>query len=359
MAVVGALIRARRVSIAAIGRAVASRSRPKHGIKRVDRLLGNGHLRSERLRFFAAIAGRVLHKVEQPIIILDWTQVVGDHHRLVAAVPGEGRALIVYEEVHPVKKLGNMRVQERFLRRLKAVIPDGAVPILVTDAGFQGPFFRAVIELGWDFVGRIRGTTTARDRAGTKFSKSDLYRRATTTPRDLGWFRLFAWRESVDARLVLVRARRKPGRRKKARSQDEAIQRRKGRDPWLLATSLGIAHAVTIVSIYARRMQIEETFRDAKNHRFGWSLRHTSIRSADRMEVLLLLIALAMLVVVQIGMAAELAGLHRGYQANTSVRRVLSLFVLGVAVLARGEPVPRIFYQRASDALRVAAHVTR
>jgi hypothetical protein len=346
------------VSIAAIGRALASKARPKHGIKRVDRLLSNSHLRSERSQFFAAIAARVLHKVERPIIILDWTQAVGDYHRLVAAVPGEGRALVVYEEVHPVRKLGNTRVQECFLSRLKAVLPDGAVPILVTDAGFQGPFFRAVLALGWDFVGRIRGTTTARDGAGTKFSKSDLYSRATTTPRDLGWFRLFAWREGVDARLVLVRGRRRPGRRKKARSQDAALQRSKGRDPWLLATSLSIAHAVTIVAIYARRMQIEETFRDAKNHRFGWSLRHTSIRSAARLEALLLLIALAMLVVVQVGMAAELVGLHRHYQANTRTKRVLSLFVLGVAIMARRESVPRIFHQRALEVLRAAAHVT-
>lgn len=356
-AVVAALIKARRVSIGAIGRAISGRARPKHSIKRVDRLLGNRHLRLERSVFFAAIARKLLRNVEQPVIILDWTQVVGRHQGLVAAVPIGGRALVIYEEVHPVKKLGNAGVQERFLQRLRRVLPTGATPVLVTDAGFQGPFLRAVRAMGWDFVARIRGTTTALNSDGRKLTKDGFYRVATTKPQDLGWHRLFTSRKQVEARLIVVRARRRPGPRTKARSQDEATQRAKGRDPWLLATSLPVSHAITIVSVYARRMQIEETFRDAKNHRFGWSLRHTSIRSGTRLDALLLLIALAMFVVVQVGLAAELSGIHRAYQANTRALRVLSLFVLGVAIQARGELVPRTALSSALERLRAAAHL--
>ena len=82
-------------------------------------------------------------------------------------------------------------------------------------------------------------------------------------------------------------------------------------------------------------MQIEETFRDAKNHRFGWSLGDVRLSTPQRAAVLLTLAALAILVVTLIGMAAERRGAHRAYQANTEKRRVLSFLVLAGAILRR------------------------
>ena len=93
--------------------------------------------------------------------------------------------------------------------------------------------------------------------------------------------------------------------------------------------------AASVVGIYARRMQIEETFRDAKNHRFGWSLGDVRLSTPQAYAVLLTLAALAFLVVTLIGMAAERRGAHRAYQANTEKRRVLSFLVLAAAILRR------------------------
>jgi hypothetical protein len=355
-AVVEAVIRARRASIAAMGRSLGGRAAPKHGIKRVDRLLSNGRLHVERAEYFRAIAAYLLCKVRQPVIIVDWTQAAGELLALVAAVPIGGRAVPVYEEVHPLRKLGNARVQSRFLGNLQRILPRGTTPIVVTDAGFHGPFFRAVLELGWDFVGRVRGTATAKRADGTKFTKQEIYRRASPTARDLGWFRLYAWQRGVDARLVVVRSRRKPGRRRKSRSQDEAAIRRAARDPWLLATSLAKGDAMRIVSIYSRRMQIEETFRDAKNHRFGWSFRHVTTDSRQRLDTLLLVVILGMLVASQIGRAMEASGRHRSYQANTASKRVLSFFVLGVTALQRREHIPRAALTIALREMRIATN---
>jgi hypothetical protein len=110
------------------------------------------------------------------------------------------------------------------------------------------------------------------------------------------------------------------------------------REPWLLATSLEGTSAKRIVAIYATRMQIEETFRDAKNHRFGWSFEHARSKSSKRLEILLLLATLGMLAVTLIGTAAENRGVHLRHQANTiRARRVLSLFFLGVAIIQRAE----------------------
>lgn len=326
-----------RLSPASIGRSVRGSALPKHEIKRVDRLLGNPKMRGDRLFLFLAVAHRLLRGAHGPAILIDWTQACGTHVALVAAVPIGGRALPIYAEVHPLKKLGNIAVEERFLRALKAIVPPECRCLIVTDAGFKGPFFSAVLDCGWDFLGRIRGTTKAISPTGETTSKEQFYARASTTPVELGPFGLFV-KQRIPCRLVLVRKRRRPGpKRPTPACKEERELRNSALDPWLLATSLSDGNAAHIVRQYAKRMQIEETFRDAKNHRFGWSLGTVRLSTPQRASTLLALAALAFLVITLIGMAVERSGRHRGYQANTETRRVLSLLVLATAVLRRAE----------------------
>ena len=101
------------------------------------------------------------------------------------------------------------------------------------------------------------------------------------------------------------------------------------RTPWLLATSL--AHhrgaGTRIKRIYAQRMQIEETIRDLKSHRFGFALRYARTK---RLEALLLVAALATLILWLLGLAATDRQWVRHFQANTERRRpVLSTVFLG------------------------------
>jgi hypothetical protein len=334
-ALVEGIIRGGRLSPATIGRVLSGRALPKHGIKRVDRLLGNPKMVGDRLFFFSAIAHRLLRSCTRPVILVDWTQAAGQHVALVAAVPIGGRALPIYIEVHPLKKLGNAAVESRFLGALKAIVPTECRSVIVTDAGFKGPFFQAVLDQGWDFLGRIRGTTKAVSSLGETISKEQFYARASLTPIELGPFGLFV-KQRIPCRLVLVRKRRRPGRKPPPPTcKEEREMRRAALDPWLLATSMSDGDAASVVGIYARRMQIEETFRDAKNHRFGWSLGDVRLSTPQRTAVLLTLAAVAFLVVTLIGMAAERRGAHRAYQANTEKRRVLSFLVLAAAILRR------------------------
>jgi hypothetical protein len=337
VAVVRAIIAGGRVSVTAIGRAVVSRAYQKHSIKRVDRLLSNWRMQAERGLYFRALAHQLIGDYRRPTVLLDWTKVADNFHALVAAVPASGRALTIYAEVHSERDLGKARVHKTFLKRLRDVVPAGCRPIIVSDAGFHGPFFRAVRQLGWDFLGRIRANVTMKGAEGTWKHVRQLHARAKTVAQDLGEFLLYRTRTRVPARLVLIRARR---RQKKHpwqghRSGGGGVSHktiRGAKEPWLLATSLADS-ANKVVELYRRRMQIEETFRDAKNPRFGWSLRHLRGYSALRLTVLLLLIAIAMLVATLFGLAAEARGLHRHFQANTERRRWLSIFVLGLALL--------------------------
>lgn len=333
--VVEGIIRADRLVPATIGRNLPARANPKHGIKCVDRLLGNPHMVTDRQAIFRALAGRLLDGGSRPLILVDWTQSGGTHEALIAAVPIGGRALPIYLEVHPLKKLGNAVVERDFLTALKAVLPPACQAVVVSDAGFKGPFFQTVRELGWDFLGRVRGTAKAIASDGSTIAKEEFYARATTTPVDLGLHGLFV-QQKIPCRLVLVRKRRKPGRKPPPpKCKEERELRQSALDPWLLATSLSASDASHVVALYAKRMQIEETFRDAKSHRFGWSLGNVRLSTHQRVAVLLLLAALALVVVTLIGMGAESRGTHRAYQANTRERRVLSFFALACAIISR------------------------
>lgn len=326
------------LSLTAMGRASRRPAKPKHRIKAMDRLLGNVRLHKEITRVYGGIAA-LLIRGGPTVILVDWTQVGAKDWALTAAVPVSGRALPLYSEVHPERRLGNAAVQNRFLAKLATVLPAGCRPILVTDAGFTTMWFDTVVRRGWDFVGRVRGNRRVR-KAGTHrwISNKTLHPMATARARDLGIFdlsRMFP----RPRRLILVRELRKRRKRIGRRGQPgrNGIDKKYAqgaREPWLLTTSLA-STPKQVVSLYRSRMRIEELFRDTKNHRFGWSLGDVVAHRPERLDVLLLVAALGIIAMTFLGLAAENAGVHLHFQANTvHTRRVLSLFVLGTLVAA-------------------------
>lgn len=334
-----AVVWAGRLSVSRVGRALRGSTAPKHSIKRVDRLLSNHRMWSDRCAFFRALATKLLGAAPSPKVLIDWTKLVGGNYALVAAVPIGGRALPIYIEVHPERLLGNPKVQGQFLEHLAEVLPVGVVPVVVADAGFRTPFLAAVLALGWNFVVRLRGRLTPRYvDGGEARPAAAMLKWATEDPLDLDSWQLSSRGIfSMRCRLVLASRPRKRGRSrgKKPSWNSERKAARGAKEPWLLATSLEHVAPASIVKAYAARMQIEEIFRDTKNERFGWALIHSRSASHRRLDVLLLLAAIAATAVVLCGLAAERLGLQRGYQANTVKRRALSLFALGVAVVAR------------------------
>ena len=81
-------------------------------------------------------------------------------------------------------------------------------------------------------------------------------------------------------------------------------------------------------------MQIEETFRDLKGHRWGFALRYARSHDPKRLQILLLVAALAALVVWLVGLAAHASNRHWRLQANTERRRpILSICFIGRQLL--------------------------
>ncbi len=327
-----------RLSLTGLGRSARGRTSPKHNIKRVNRLLGNRLLHEQTDTIYKAIANILVGGKKRPVVIIDWMGLNRKQATLVAGIPVDGRAMPIYCRVYKIQQNNNPVIHKKFLKKLHEILPKNCRPIIVTDAGFHNAWFRDVVYWGWDFVGRILSNSRARTLTDPQwFPVFDLFRRATVKAKDLG---RFVVSESTPAclRLVIIRNKYKGTKSRLVGSRCAVEARNRSNKPWLLATSLADVSAKKIVSIYAMRMQIEESFRDTKNLRYGWSFRHARSRSVKRLEVLLLISALGMLAVTLVGLYAEKSGIHRKYQANTvKDHRVLSLFYLGMNLILREE----------------------
>jgi hypothetical protein len=343
---VESLIGCGRACLTALGRNRAGDAKVKHQIKAVDRLVGSEKMQRELEGIYRAVAKAILARIRRPVIAVDWSDFesvgVREWAMLKAGVVLSGRSFVLYSRVFPFRKYNSPGAHREFLDGLARVLPRTCKPIIVTDAGFRGPWFRDVERLGWDWVGRIRNKIRYFNAQTGRWTLVDsLYKWATPTMKYLGVVRL-SRRIGYEFPLYLLRAHapRRPGRRREAHnSPNVSLYRRLHKAPWLLATSLphGRHSARVVRRLYASRMQIEESIRDTKSPRFGFGLGYARTRSAARGEVLLVIVALGTLMAWLIGLAGKAQGLALQMQANTLRRRlVLSLPFLGRALVHRG-----------------------
>ena len=92
LSAVEALLHHPRLTLTEMGRAFRSPALVKHNIKRIDRLLGNGHLHGERSPLYAVLTEWLLAKVAAPRSIVDWSPLTADQQwqLLRASVPVRG-----------------------------------------------------------------------------------------------------------------------------------------------------------------------------------------------------------------------------------------------------------------------------
>lgn len=334
MSCVSSLLHGRRLTLTALGRFMTGRAYPKHSIKRVDRLLGNQHLRSERPLFYWVMLRALLGSLKHPLILVDWSRIdaSGTAFLLRASIPLAGRSFPVYESVH--ERESCPKYQNRLLKTLAELLPVDCIPILVTDAGFRRPWMKAVAAQGWYYVARIRNRELYRRDQTDWQPVKNLYALAAASPKALG--RVEMTRSAphfID--LYCVRHCTKGRKHQRvtgsiAKSKLSRQSARREREPWLLASNLvqGEWNPAKIVAVYKRRMQIEEGFRDVH---LGLGLNLHRSHCLHRIEILLLIAALANYLLFLTGLQARKSNLERRYQSNSlRERRVLSLWRLGL-----------------------------
>ena len=346
LAAVEAVVSGSRLTLSDLGRGLSGCVAVKHNIKRIDRLLGNCSLHTEMPKLYEALARQCLEGVSMPLIVIDWSDLTPDRHwqLLRASVAIEGRSMTLYEQVHPQSLAASPRVHQAFLSQLATMLPTGCVPILITDAGFRGAWFRLVNRMGWYWIGRIRNrdmVSPAND--GAWAGCKTLYPRATVSAKSLGQYN-YVRNHPVPCRLVLIK-RIKQGRHKKGKfgkrlhSKQSLKSARAQREPWLLAVSPRLDHlsAQAVVAVYAQRMQIEESFRDLKSERFGLGFSANRSTQQDRLGVLLLVGCLAAFVLRLIGEVGKAKQLDFQFQSNTRrTRPVLSVITLALQLVQHG-----------------------
>jgi len=335
----------KHLSIAALGRHLQSKALIKNNIKRIDRLFGNHNTQQSAIQYYKKMTKLTINNCKRLTISIDWSGLTpcGEFHFLRASCPVKGRAMTVFEKSYRESEYMKASTHKEFINKLKQVLHKDCKPIIVTDAGFRGPWFNLITSLGWDFVGRVRNNTQYKALNDDKWiSIKNLYSLAKLKP-----FYLFktalAKASPVTGYFHIIKSipkkrTHKNLRGKKIQCSSSLKYAKRGNEPWLIFTSLSVQqyNAQQIIKIYAQRMQIEESFRDLKNTNNGLSLRHCRSYQKGRLNVALLIAAITHFLLWLLGLVAKQKNVHHSYQANTiKHRNVLSTFSIGWQYLKR------------------------
>jgi hypothetical protein len=362
------LCECRHLSIAGLGRSFRTHVAVKHVIKKIDRLFGNQQLHKKRKSYYRIMAKLLINANTRPVILIDWSGLTrcGEYHFLRASIPVGGRALVVWECTYRESEYTKPGVHREFIQTLSEILPPGCKPIIITDAGFRGTWFQMIQQQqGWDFIGRVRNRTQCQKTGEKKWFPIKNYYGAATAKAKYLFTGLLAKANPTIGHFYLIRGdlknrKRKNLRGKKIQCSVSLKHAKREREPWLIFTSLPIDNyqAKQVIQLYKTRMQIEEAFRDLKNTRNGFSLRHCRSFNRERLNVALLIAAIAMLLLWILGTIEKNAGKHYLYQANTVRHRsVLSTFTIGWQSLKRRKSYSLSEFYDALAIIKIAAEV--
>jgi Transposase DDE domain len=304
-AVVGA-IHADAASITAIGRA-AARIREvseKHSIKQVDRMLANSKV--DATAVMQHVIPTLISGRSRIVVAVDWTEFASNGHSTVAVsmITDHGRATPLMWLTVASKRLKKRRSQfeDRVLWRLRLAVPEHVRVTVLADRGFAdtGLFWTLQEKMGFDYVIRFKAGTFVESSDGDALPAGD-------------WVPSNGQAKRLDQPLMTRKRRRVPA--------VVCVKRAGMKEAWCLVTSLADGTAEEIVQLYSRRFDIEHTFRDQKDWRFGLALGHMTLGTTDRRDRMLLVLALATMFSVIVGAAGEQLGLDRTLRANTETRK--------------------------------------
>lgn len=335
------LSQSQNLSMAAIGRKLCGEAKVKHKIKKVDRCLGNKHLHKELHQLYKGLSYFIFEHIrhlKENAIVIDLCYLKDDRmvQMLSAQLCTRGMTLPLYQEVFSDGELKSQT--ESFLTKLKDLLPQDKKVIIIMDAGFHVEWFRLIESHGWNWVCRIRQGKDINIK-GEWISVKDYIPTIGGMTKDQGTV-LLTERHKYSCRLVTTckapKGRTQNISRNKTSSKiANSAYSRAAKEPWILATNLSneMYKASGIVALYAKRMQIEETFRAIKSHQFGLSARYIRTVDIQRWAVLMLLAAIVLISYWVIGVIGHYHGMQKIFQVNTSNKRQFSYFTLGKLII--------------------------
>ena len=282
----------------------------KHATKQVDRLLSNNgisiwDLSEQWVKYVVGLNKSI-------IVALDWSSFFDDEQSMLSlnVVTSKGLSTPLLWKSVDKKQLKHNRVrfEDQLLSRFKDVLPEGVEVILLADRGFADQkFFRFLEEtLKFKYIIRIKSNTT--------IIHKDIKNKAAQWLKKDG--------KITQLKQAYLTLEQYPI------SQFIAIQDKGMKAAWFLVSNTSLK-ARDIVNHYSRRWKIEPYFRDLKDSRYGLGLEQTHIKSTERRDRLMLILALSYNLLSILGEAGEMIGFDKKLKVNTVKTRTHSLFRQG------------------------------
>ena len=186
-------LKSSKLYLTGLGRRLKNKNKTSSNIQKIDRLLGNQHLKRDRFGLYRVFIHKILKSVSEAYIHIDWSCLNSTTKLYVlrASISVQGRSLLLYEKCYTKKYENHHPTHKSFLNELKALLPIDVNVTIVTDAGFRGPWFKYVRSLGWHYVGRLRNKNLIQLEGETSWSLSKLlFPKATGKAAYLGQAKL-------------------------------------------------------------------------------------------------------------------------------------------------------------------------
>jgi hypothetical protein len=254
---------------------------------------------------------------EEAIVILDGVMVFGDRLQIFRLSLEHGcRAIPLGWVVLEGKGLTQVERLQEMLEQVAAFLKEHVKSVLfLADRGFRDcDWANLCLKLGWSYGIRLASNTYVTLADGRQLSISEL----GVQPGTSGFFQdvLVTQDEKLKGNLSVTWTNG---------SRGEKIE--------LVAVLSDRPAAQARLDEYACRMRIEESFRDDQSG--GFDLEHTRLKHPERLERLLLAVALATLWCHELGeRVIQSPGLQAELDAG-GAKRELSIFQLGLRFLRR------------------------
>jgi hypothetical protein len=320
-ALVASAMRCRRVSLANLGRNLLGTT--KHQVKRAWRFCANDRVESADAT--RGIVARLLKKRKKKLLVaVDWVDIKGFQTLLASAVL-KGRSTPIAwasttNHVYDGHRSRNA-FEESLLLVLRDMIPRSIKVVILADRGFGRTALATFCQRqGFGYVIRIQPKVTVRlhgfhgklldypVRKGiAKVLKRVSYRADGAVTQSV----VVRWRTDLP------------------KKRDEC---------WFLMTDQpGTAHQLT--RLYGQRMTVEQLFRDGKSKRNGWSLRDTQLTRPERLDRLLLILAIAYLLLCGLGLIAKQQFAPAAW-CSTNRADECSIYQIGLIMLGKIDASP-------------------
>ena len=306
-ALVVGLLRKQQTGLAGIAPGMDDDTTVKHRVKRIGRFLGNKAFRCWEVTHL--LLETMLPPDREHLVAVDWTD-RGEYMLLQASLLYQRRALpVAWRHVWKgVFEKSQNAVEEELILALAKLLGPHRSWVLVADRGFgRAELFRTLDEARIGFV--IRDADGVWVKTETfEGMLWDLPRQRQTAVA----YRNITYHKTKRLRVHLVVAHEEPAAA-----------------PWFLITNLE-REAHLVQRLYAKRFGIEEGIRDAKS---GLGLKRLWLSDPERMDRMMIVVAIAMLLIFLTAAASALRGERP--QVTTSKKQAppASLFLIGARLL--------------------------